>query len=93
MESTDTCAVYTRFSRNIHMTGRILILEDDSNLIRAMAQALKSDGHTVAPMRDRDAALRIASAGMAHNVMLSADMPSMPAVETLQRRPPRRTSK
>ena len=66
------------------MTGRILILENDSSLIRSMAQMLKNDGHSVTPLRDRDATLRIVSIGMADVVILSVDMPSMPALETLQ---------
>lgn len=66
------------------LTGRVLLVDDDPDLLRAFARALRHAGHTVETARDGAAAATLLGDGQFDCILTDIDMPGMDGLELLR---------
>ena len=63
--------------------GKVLIIEDDSLIVKVFSTRLKSDGHQVFSAEDGDAGLALAKKELPQVILLDLMMPKVSGLEVL----------
>lgn len=71
-------------SNNSHTKRKILIVEDDKNLITLLTAALKDENYEILTAEDGKAALKTAREYLPDLILLDLEMPGMKGLEVLK---------